>query len=165
MAYVSKELKTNIVNNIKAKAKELGVNLKFSAKVEHGTTLVVNISGCSENIQTNNIEHIESVLLSNHSLDVEKEKLLYSYMIKNIDYHPIKNVEENKGGLAYTDYIFGKDSFEFQFSGKTLEIIKAIVAEMERYNYDKSDSMSDYFNVGYYTRLTIGNTKTGIAVL
>ena len=42
------------------------------------------------------------------------------------------------------------------FSGTTLELIRDIVAALNCQNYDNSDSQRDYFDVGYYVTLKIG---------
>lgn len=43
-----------------------------------------------------------------------------------------------------------------QFSGPLLATMQAINAAMNEGNYDKSDIMTDYFNVGWYTSIKIG---------
>jgi len=45
---------------------------------------------------------------------------------------------------------------EGQFSGDLLEIFKKIRDAMNTGNWDKSDIMSDYFNVGHYAYIHIG---------
>lgn len=170
MAYVSKELKTNITNNIKAKAKEMGFKLKFTAKVEHHSRLIINITAFGEDILANNINRIQEVLDSddNYRLLGSDRNKLEAMLINNMGYNPIKNVEEYKGGLDFTlnSLIYNQDSnLALQFSGDVLEMVKMVKQELERYNYDNSDAMTDYFDVGYYTKITIGNTKTGIKVL
>lgn len=170
MAYVSKELKENIVNNIKAKAKEMGFKLKFTAKVEHHSRLIINITGFGEDILSNNINRIQEVLDAddNYRLLGSDKKKLESMLVNNLQYNPIKNVEEYNCGLEFTvnSLIYNQDSnLALQFSGNVLEMVKMVNQELERYNYNNSDAMTDYFDVGYYTKITIGNTKTGIKVL
>lgn len=45
---------------------------------------------------------------------------------------------------------------EYNYSGKTLNIIKKIIGALSTNNFDRSDLMSDYFDVGHYVSLYIG---------
>ena len=42
------------------------------------------------------------------------------------------------------------------FKGETLEIMKKLIAVLNTDNFDKSDSMSDYFHVGHYISVNFG---------
>lgn len=42
------------------------------------------------------------------------------------------------------------------YKGAELEFLKEIFAAMNDGNHDRSDSMSDYFDVGWYVRVNIG---------
>jgi hypothetical protein len=42
------------------------------------------------------------------------------------------------------------------FEGELLETIKAILDALNTGNHDRSDSMTDYFDVGWYVDLNIG---------
>lgn len=43
-----------------------------------------------------------------------------------------------------------------EFTGEACEAITALVAAMNNGNWDKSDVMTDYFNVGWYIDIKIG---------
>lgn len=42
------------------------------------------------------------------------------------------------------------------YSGETLTHIRAIIKALNHENYDKSDAMTDYFEVGHYVSVEIG---------
>ena len=46
--------------------------------------------------------------------------------------------------------------YEKQFSGAVLGVIERIMDALNLDNYDKSDIMSDYFDVGHYVELNVG---------
>lgn len=43
-----------------------------------------------------------------------------------------------------------------QYEGELLEIMKKIKSAMNADNYDNSDSMTDYFDVGHYIDINVG---------
>lgn len=45
---------------------------------------------------------------------------------------------------------------QYSFEGKTLDTVKKIIAALNTDNFDKSDSMSDFFHVGHYIDLNFG---------
>ena len=45
---------------------------------------------------------------------------------------------------------------EREFSGATLEVFKKAKAALNLDNFDKSDIMTDYFHVGHYTDINVG---------
>ncbi len=58
---------------------------------------------------------------------------------------------------------------EKHFSGKTLDLFKKIIMALNIDNYDNSDIMTDYFDVGHYVNIKIGRfdkpfINTSIAV-
>jgi cell division protein FtsI/penicillin-binding protein 2 len=66
-------------------------------------------------------------------------------------------------GNANKEYILRKQCidvnpyhYETQFSGKAKEFLKEIMPLMNNGNWDKSDIQSDYFNVGWYVDVNIG---------
>lgn len=46
--------------------------------------------------------------------------------------------------------------YKNNFNGKSVEVISEILAVLNLNNYDRSDTMSDYFDVGHYVDLEIG---------
>jgi len=47
--------------------------------------------------------------------------------------------------------------YKEHFNGVALDCLTEIKTAMNRGNFDSSDSMSDYFHVGWYTDIRIGN--------
>lgn len=45
------------------------------------------------------------------------------------------------------------------FSGKALEFLRKVSTAMHQGNWDRSDTMTDYFDVGWYTSINIGVSK------
>jgi hypothetical protein len=50
----------------------------------------------------------------------------------------------------------GKYHLEQSFSGDALDALGQLYAALNSHNYDNSDAQSDYFDVGYYVTLQIG---------
>lgn len=50
------------------------------------------------------------------------------------------------------------------FSGNTLQIMTKIVAAMNDKNHDRSDSQTDYFDVGHYIAINIGTYETPFVI-
>jgi hypothetical protein len=46
--------------------------------------------------------------------------------------------------------------FQEHFSGKAKKFLTEVLKEMNRGNHDRSDSQSDYFDVGWYVYVNIG---------
>lgn len=161
MAYASKELKLKVLENIKSKAKAMGVKLKVSAKIYNHSTLIINIAGCSVDIPKNNLETLQKNISSEDYVAIPfhvKEKLKYAYN-KNKDFDPVKNIESYGNGIYIGHYN------EHSFSGKALEVIEMVKKEIDIDNYNNSDSMTDYFDVGYYTEIKIADNKGGFKLL
>ena len=59
--------------------------------------------------------------------------------------------------LFETDYVsVNPYHFEKHFTGKALEVLKKIFKVLNTGNWDKSDIMTDYFDVGWYKKVNIG---------
>lgn len=77
----------------------------------------------------------------------------YSTLMVNIkssvlDFFTDYNHETTRDELQTTD---GRN-----FSGVCSDFLNELHAAMNGGNFDKSDSMTDYFHVGWYTRINIG---------
>jgi len=46
--------------------------------------------------------------------------------------------------------------YQEHFTGKALDCLKELIEVLNTGNYDKSDAMTDYFNVGFYVDVNIG---------
>lgn len=51
------------------------------------------------------------------------------------------------------------------FDGKALSFLTEIMEAMNDGNHDRSDTMTDYFDVGWYTDVNIGNWKAPYALV
>lgn len=131
MAYVSQELKAKLAPSIRAVCKKHGV--KASVAVHNHSTLVLNIKQGS-------IDFIENFI------ETDKVKDYCNYMgvadIAGIR----KNQRLNVNTYHYQDH----------FSGRALEFLKEVMPIMNDGNWDKSDIQTDYFNVGWYVDVNIG---------
>lgn len=115
MAYVSKELKKELVAKLKPIMKEYGVRATY--KVRHHSKLEINIR-------------------SGELFEVANEDSMTIYGVGN---------EPSKGTIES----FGSDS-------KEIELLKKIFDIVNERNYDNSDVMTDYFDVGFYWEINIG---------
>lgn len=116
MAYVSKEMKTKLVAEIK---KVMPKDWKASYAIKNYSTLVVTISKAP-------------IILTETFDDVRK------------------------------DNQYSVNEYHFQSHCKDKEVLKTlenIINAMNGQNYDNSDRMTDYFDVGYYIELQFGSWK------
>ena len=115
MAYVSKELKNELVAKLKPIMKEYGIRATY--KVRNYSKLEINIRSGKL------FEAVDEDSLSVHGVGNE----------------PSKNIIE----------LFGSDS-------KEVELLKKIFDIVNEENYNNSDAMVDYFDVGFYWEINIG---------
>lgn len=158
MAYASKELKVKVLDKIKATAKEMGVEIKATAKILSGTTLVVNIQACSVDLQASNLETLEQKLQEKSIVGFDKEDIEFAYD-RNKNFNPVQNIKYRGEGLVICRKL------ENCFSGQALEIMQMIEKEMNCDNYNKSDAKNDYYDYGYYTRIKLADNKGGFKLL
>jgi hypothetical protein len=101
--------------------------LKGSLGVRHHSTLVLNITeGAIDFIKNYN--------------EVNAGRMVYG--------EPIRPAEDS---LSINPYHFDK-----AYSDTALQAITELHAAMMKGNHDRSDSMSDYFDVGWYIDINIG---------
>jgi hypothetical protein len=55
--------------------------------------------------------------------------------------------------------------FQEHFTGKSKEFLAEVLAAMNDGNHDRSDAMVDYFDVGWYVDVNIGNWKQPYALV
>lgn len=126
MAYISQEDKARLAPKIKAILKKYG--LKGSIAIRHYSTLVVNIRSGSLDIIGNWWEYRQT-----HPTQAD-----YTTKPENIE-------------------IYGQHGAEDRFTGKVQEFVKEIMAAMRGENYhNRSDIMTDYFDVSHYYTVNIG---------
>ena len=51
---------------------------------------------------------------------------------------------------------FGTDYKQINEYHEKHPVLKEVISVVNKDNYDNSDAMTDYFNVGYYTHISIG---------
>jgi len=98
-----------------------------------------------------------SLAVRNHSTIVMTIRSADIDFIKNFnDNLPEKDTFGNTPRKA-VDYIdVNVFHYKSQFSGKALDVLEKIISCLNIDNYDNSDVMTDYFDVGYYVTLDIG---------
>lgn len=126
MAYMSQERKAQIAPKIKAICKKYGV--KASLAVRHHSTLVLNIK-----------EGAIDFIGNYNSVNVDRNRpahLPFQPATKSIDVNP----------YWYHEH----------FDGKAKAFLTEIISAMNNGNHDRSDSQTDYFDVGWYIDVNIG---------
>lgn len=107
-------------------------------------------------------------------INQERKKALAPAINKLLKSHGLKGSLsiQNYSTLVLTihsgniDFAGGRDDFDGQcinpfylhdhFDGEVLDLMKKLRDAMNVGNYDKSDSQTDYFDVGWYIRMQIG---------
>ena len=126
MAYMNQEHKAQIAPVVKKICKKYGVNASLA--VRNHSTLVLNIkSGV-----------IDFIGNFNENIDVRDPtgSLGYRKADHSLDVNP----------YWYKEY----------YSGKTLAFLTEIFTAMNNGNHDRSDIQSDYFDVGWYVDVNVG---------
>lgn len=139
MAYMSQEKKASIAPKVKAILKKY--NVKGSLAVRNHSTLVLNIKSGS-------VDFIESYLETEsnvrHGNKMSEDQIAYIRKHNTLDVNPYW--------------------FKEHFSGVAKEFLIEVFVAMNDGNWDKSDIQSDYFNVGWYNDVNIGNWKQPYSV-
>jgi hypothetical protein len=131
MAYFNQERKKERAPVIKSILKKYGV--KGSLAVRHHSTFVLNIKSGS-------IDFIENYIKT----DADK-----NYGNK-MDQNQIDYIRNNKA-LDVNPYWYQE-----HYTGKALSFLKEVFKAMNAGNHDNSDIQSDYFDVGWYVDVNIG---------
>lgn len=62
-----------------------------------------------------------------------------------------------RGDRTVKDYIqVNHYHYDRDYTGKALEFFKELIPALQSENWDKSDIQTDYFNVGYYLSVEVG---------
>lgn len=71
----------------------------------------------------------------------------------------IKNYNETSRNDRIVDTYIDVNTYYYKdsFSGDALEYLKEVNEVLNTDNYDNSDSQTDYFNVGHYVDIKVGN--------
>lgn len=127
MAYMSQEKKAALAPGIKAVLKKYG--MKGTIGVRHHSTLVVRITEGKLD------------LVTQYNQNGQKEYSARGYGKWN-----------DQPCFTETNIHAGEG-----FTGDCQKFLKELVEAMDVGNHDRSDSQTDYFNVGWYVDIHIGN--------
>ena len=126
MAYMSQEKKAKIAPEVKAILKKYKV--KGTLAVRNHMTLVLNIKSGSVDFIGNFNETV--------STDPYLSARGFTPATKSLDVNPYH--------------------YQTHFSGKALAFMREVFRAMNDGNHDRSDIQSDYFDVGWYVDVNIG---------
>lgn len=130
MAYVSKELKTKAVANLKQVF--AGKNVKYSVSVKNYSTLCLTIRSGDIDF----IGHYNEKIITENRCNFNGKRLTLA----------TESLEVNQYQL------------DKQFSGELLDLLKAAEKALRTEDYfDESDSQSDYFHISHYICIRIGD--------
>ena len=126
MAYMNQEKKARIAATLKT---VIPPTWKWSLGVRNHSTIVLTIASAPVDLCA------ESLRVYNDSYRAQRdgEKTAPDAAFDLNPYHP-----------------------DLSFDGELLETFKKILAALNLDNYDRSDAMTDYFDVGHYVSVSIG---------
>jgi hypothetical protein len=127
MAYVSQERKKSLAPAIKAVCKKYGV--KASLAVGNHSTLILNVKSGS----------IDFIGNSNEVCSNDHYQVAQGFKPDTSNYTNV-NVYQ----------------YQSHFSGQALGFLGEVITLMNEGNHDNSDTMTDYFDVGWYVDVNIG---------
>ena len=134
MAYVSKERKQKISNDLKPILAKY--NIKGTLSVNNRSTIVLTI-------QKSHLDFIGN----------------YTEVLKN-DYQRMNNpsYQSAGGGVVFNFKSLSLSSYhtEDQFNGVCRDFLLEAFIALNIENFDHSDIQSDYFHVGWYSQISIG---------
>lgn len=134
MAYVSQDLKAKLAPAIKSICKKYGV--KATLAVRNHMTLVLNI-------KSGKLDFIKNF----------NETCATQPKYNERGFTPAKDA------ISVNPYWFGE-----HFSGKSKAFLTEVIGAMKTGNWDRSDIQTDYFDVGWYVDVNIGNWKKPYAL-
>ncbi len=129
MAYMNQEKKKRIAEKLKTALK--GTGLKYTLGVHNHSTLVMKIASGPVDF----IQNYRETLKTKPQYRQAMGDQVSEYMRVN-DYH-----------------------YREQFTGKALALLSVIIPIMNEGNHDNSDVQSDYFDVGWYVNVSIGEFR------
>lgn len=132
MAYMNQERKAQIAPVIKSILKKYGV--KGSLAVRHHSTLVLNITQGPIDFVENYIETDRNKSYAQH---MSKDQVEYVRKTRALDVNPYW--------------------YQEHFSDTALKFLSEVFTAMNVGNHNRSDIQTDYFDVGWYADVNIGN--------
>ncbi len=147
MAYMNQEKKAAIKAEL---AKVMPKGWKYSLGVHNYSTIALTISAAPVNLIDQYVEFIKLNKLpqvAGNQYDTDNLNARIDYVSKK------QELQVNEFWL------------EEQFDGEVLSIMQKIKAALNLNNHDNSDSMTDYFDVGYYVNISIGKWNKPFQVI
>lgn len=130
MAFMSQEKKKQIAAALKIAMK--GTGIKYTLAVNHYSTLVMNI-------KSGPVDFIENAArVATQKMIQRPDQLQYV-------------VDHKRGHLQVNTYWYKE-----HFTGQALAILEKAIPVLNTGNHDRSDIQSDYFDVGWYVNVNIG---------
>jgi len=126
MAYMSQENKKSLAPEIKAICKKY--NVKATLAMRHMSTLILNI-------KSGEIDF----------LGPYNENLKRDCELRGVEYTPATHIDLLPW---WAERAYGP--------GKIVDFTKEVWAAMHKGNHDNSDVMTDYFDVGWYVDISVG---------
>jgi hypothetical protein len=131
MAYFNQERKSERAPVIKAILKKY--NVKGSLAVRNHSTFVLNIKSGSVDFIEN---YIKTDADKHYGNKMSQEQVEYIRKNRSLDVNPYW--------------------YQEHFSGKALSFLKEVFTAMNKGNHNNSDIQTDYFDVGWYVDVNIG---------
>lgn len=138
MAYMNQERKNRIAGLLKEALKSEGI--KYTLSVRNLSTIVMKISAAP----------IDFIRNSRETRKVTPRFDVYGVPI--VDTREYLDVNPH--------WVLSE-----AFSGKALEVMEKILKALNDGNWDRSDSQSDYFDVGWYIDIKVGDWNKPFKVL
>ena len=127
MAYISQEKKAQLAPGIKAVLKKFG--MKGTIATRHHSTLICNVSQGPLDIIGNMYE-----------IAMTKPETYYA-----------RDKQPKPTYIQVNPYWISEN-----YSGKVLQFVQQLKDAMDVGNHDRSDTQTDYFDVGWYIDINIG---------
>lgn len=140
MAYMSQERKAEIAPVVRAICKKY--NVKATVAVRNHSTLVLNIKQGPVDFISN---YIETDASKSYGKRMSEDQIAYIRGKNCLDVNPYW--------------------YQEHFSGQSLKFLKDVFAAMNDGNHDRSDIQSDYFDVGWYVDVNIGQWNKPYALV
>ena len=140
MAYMSQERKAEIAPVVRAICKKY--NVKASVAVRNHSTLVLNIKQGPIDFISN---YIETDANKPYAKKMSEDQIAYIRGKNCLDVNPYW--------------------YQEHFSGRALNFLKEVFNAMNNGNHDRSDIQSDYFDVGWYVDVNIGQWNKPYALV
>jgi hypothetical protein len=126
MAFMSQDRKKQLAEGVKKAL--AGTGIKYTISVHHHSSINLNIKSGPIDFLTNAFEvaALNPRYSGNHAIEKQKSINVNVYWYKE------------------------------HFTGKALEVLEKAITALNVGNHDRSDIQSDYFDVGWYVNVNIG---------